>query len=543
MRCPTLNELPAPPAGKTGWPWTEESSQLPNTMPNGSPWPRVSIVTPSYNQGQFIEETIRSVLLQGYPNLEYIIIDGGSTDGTIKILGTYPHLRWISEKDTGQGVALNKGLRMARGEIIGWINSDDWYEAGIFKHIARFFMANPDKNVVMGDCNLVNQNGIVFDTVINKERGFKELRRYWIGRSIPTQPAIFFRKRLLAQFGCFDESLHYAMDYDLWMRFAQRNRFYHLNVTVANYRFHRSAKGGDQVWTKFVPEWCAVHKKYVHSGSSSGLVSVIIPCYNYGRYLRQAVESVLAQTYQNWEIIIVNDGSSDNTVEVAESLIKQNPGNRIRLINQANSGQPAISRNRGISEAKGEYILPLDADDMITPTMLEECLRILEADFSVAIIYTDRLDFDGVNQVVRARDYDFPLLRYANHISHCALYRREVWEAVGGYRTNVIGVEDWDFWVAAGAKGYFGRRIPRPLFKYRRHNTGLFQEVLRDFKKKAAQIVVNNWQVYRKKDIVRAFLKFPSLLLTREPGLSTLKAISQKKLWPVLRRTLIRSHL
>ena len=109
MRCPTLNELAPPPLGKTGWPWTEESSQLPDTTPDGRPWPRISIVTPSFNQGQFIEETIRSVLLQCYPNLEYIIIDGGSIDESVDIIRRYEHrlAYWVSEPDRCQVHAIN----------------------------------------------------------------------------------------------------------------------------------------------------------------------------------------------------------------------------------------------------------------------------------------------------------------------------------------------------------------------------------------------------------------------------------------------------
>jgi glycosyltransferase involved in cell wall biosynthesis len=124
--------------------------------------------------------------------------------------------------------------------------------------------------------------------------------------------------------------------------------------------------------------------------NSTAKASVIIPCYNYGRYLEEAVGSILNQTFQDFEIIIINDGSTDNTISVAERLIAQYHDHQIRLINQENSGQPAISRNRGINEAIGEYILCLDADDMILPTMLEKCLDILRQDKNAAIAYTDR---------------------------------------------------------------------------------------------------------------------------------------------------------
>jgi glycosyltransferase involved in cell wall biosynthesis/DNA-binding SARP family transcriptional activator len=474
----------------------------------GSDQSMISVITPSLNQGQFIEQTIHSVLRQNYSNFQHIIIDGGSTDGTIEILKRYPHLKWISEKDSGQSEALNKGLRFAKGEIIGWINSDDWYEPGAFGMIASFFNASPTKNIVMGNCNLVDENGIIFDKVVNQARGFEELKKYWIGRSIPTQPAVFFRRKLMDQHGYVDETLHYAMDYDLWMRFAQKNHFYHLDVTVANYRFHQAAKGGNQDWNKFVPEWKFVSERYTKLPGSTPLVSIIIPCFNYAKYLCEAVESAILQSFQDFEIIIINDGSTDNTKEVAESLIAKYPSYLIRLINQKNSGQPAISRNRGILEANGEYILCLDADDVLLPTMLEKCLNVLEQDRSVAIAYTDRQDFDGVDQIVRAKNYNFSQLKYANHISYCALFRREVWDNVGGYRTNIKGCEDWDFWVAAGARGYFGRRIPEPLFKYRRHDTGVFQEVLGDYNTKFAQIILNNQEIYNDFDLNRAAIHF-----------------------------------
>ena len=240
-----------------------------------------------------------------------------------------------------------------------------------------------------------------------------------------------------------------------------------------------------------------------HSGCGPK-VSVVVVSYNYARYLPEAVESVLNQSYPHLEVIIVNDGSTDNTAEVAEQLTKLHPHKTIKVINQKNAGQPAISRNIGIHQTRGEYILCLDADDKIAPTMIEECVHILDQDPTVSIVYTDRLDFDGVDQVVQAGEYSFPLLRYANHISYCALFRRKVWEDIGGYRTNVKGCEDWDFWVAAGAQGHFGRRIPKPLFLYRRHDTGVYQEALAHYQERAAQIIINNREAYESQAVLAA---------------------------------------
>src|SRR5262245_9476631 len=125
MRCRiSLDHLPPSPPGKTGWPWTVETPELPDTLPGGTPWPRISIVTPSFNQGQFIEETIRSVLLQGYPDLEYVIFDGGSVDNSVEIIRRYEGWLsfWISERDNGQSHAINKGFRKSTGMIRAWLN-------------------------------------------------------------------------------------------------------------------------------------------------------------------------------------------------------------------------------------------------------------------------------------------------------------------------------------------------------------------------------------------------------------------------------------
>ncbi len=223
----------------------------------------ISVVTPSFNQGAYIEQTIKSVLGQNYSFFEHLVMDGGSSDNTVEVLRRYPHLQWKSERDNGQSAALNKALAIAKGEIVAWINADDFYEPNVFGTIGEFFRANPGKNVVMGDCNLLDETGRIFDKIINRERGFDQLKKYWVGKSIPTQPAIFFRRKLLQQHGLLDETLHYAMDYDLWMRFARDNYFHHLDIVAANYRFHSKAKGGSGDWSKFEPEWKLVHDRYV----------------------------------------------------------------------------------------------------------------------------------------------------------------------------------------------------------------------------------------------------------------------------------------
>ena len=212
-----LSVLPLPPAGKTGWPWTEETE--PDIYKQITSYPRVSIITPTFNQGQFIEETIRSILLQNYPNLEYIIIDGGSTDGTIEIIKKYaPWVAyWVSEKDRGQSHAINKGLEKCTGEICNWINSDDCLTLNALDIIQRGF----DKPGVLNFCG----NALVeFD---NEQNSSVLFRTTLLDQDINThlancsfsQPASFFRMTAFKQITPLEESLHMNMDMYMWYRF------------------------------------------------------------------------------------------------------------------------------------------------------------------------------------------------------------------------------------------------------------------------------------------------------------------------------------
>ena len=218
---PTINELQSAPRGKTGWPWTEESPPLPETMPDGSPWPRVSIVTPSYNQGQFLEETIRSVLLQGYPDLEYIIIDGGSTDESLDIIKKYePWLSgWVSESDCGQSHAINKGLKRSTGEFWAWLNSDDIYMPGIIFRSIKALQENSKVAVVYGDGLWINEDSIPIHVYRSGPLDARSLLTGASGHGIP-QATAFMRREAVESVGGLNEKLNMAMDYDLWIKLS-----------------------------------------------------------------------------------------------------------------------------------------------------------------------------------------------------------------------------------------------------------------------------------------------------------------------------------
>jgi glycosyltransferase involved in cell wall biosynthesis len=243
MQCPSLDELPRAPLNKEGWPWTEESK---STAEESSPYldfPSISIITPNFNQAKFLEETIRSVLLQGYPRIEYIIIDGGSTDGSLEIIKKYEKwlTYWASESDTGQSNALNKGFRKATGAITAWLNSDDLYEIESLKKVGNLFAARNDVDIIYGDGMVIDEDGAFLE--IGKSRFINDhddLGNFFPNRVF--QPSLFFRKKMLDDIGFLDENLHYAMDVDFWIRaFPGHKAFYTENI-LSRFRLHQYGK-------------------------------------------------------------------------------------------------------------------------------------------------------------------------------------------------------------------------------------------------------------------------------------------------------------
>lgn len=257
-----LDDFPPPPEGLTGWPWNFTPQLYPPCRINGSSWPRITVVTPSYNQGEFIEETIRAVLLQGYPNLEYIVIDGGSTDHTVEIIKKYEKwlAYWVSEPDRGQSHALNKGFAIASGDILAWLNSDDRYLPGALKIVAESGYMENSGTIVYGNTVFDGYLGKSTYSYRSRQPALFPLLFHWLvyNRGVnvmPSQPSVFFPGKLFRNIGELSEDLHLAMDHDLWLRaMISGYTFRRLDRDLSIYRFHDTSKSW-QGWHAFVPDW------------------------------------------------------------------------------------------------------------------------------------------------------------------------------------------------------------------------------------------------------------------------------------------------
>jgi len=203
-------------------------------------FPSISIITPSLNQGDFIRRTIGSVLNQGIPGLEYLVVDGGSADQTLEILAEWKdRLRWVSEGDGGQADAVNKGIRATQGDIIGWLNSDDIYYPKTLNRVGRFFEQRPDIDLVYGRGDHVDASGRVVEAYPTEPWDPERLKK----ACFLCQPAVFFRRAVTTRFGLLNERLRYCLDYEYWLRLAGGGAsFFHMPHALAATRLHPEAK-------------------------------------------------------------------------------------------------------------------------------------------------------------------------------------------------------------------------------------------------------------------------------------------------------------
>ncbi len=365
--------------------------------------PLVSVVTPTFNQGQYIRETIESVRTQTYRNFEHIVVDGGSTDDTISILKSYPDIQWISESDSGQAEALNKALRLAKGEIIAWINSDDLYDQNALQHAVDALKNN---QIAMGRCVVFQDGKGPLYTVQNVGRTWFDMLKYWIAYSIPTQPAIFFRRSLLSEVvrnesEYVDPNLHYCMDYDLWLRITKHHPLTsRIEATTSLYRFTDSNKTSPtrSILSYAGAEMAAVFRRAESMLGSSRDVSYLIHATEPSEALNSTIQSLLADKESDTEIIIA-------TPKVTGPLR--------RYIEEINAGQeaaglrqfvfPIVSKRSGmpgqISDAIGRcagriaMVLPIGS---IAPKKLSAALNTHFLDDRLGMV----LPFSGVTKFI-----------------------------------------------------------------------------------------------------------------------------------------------
>lgn len=239
LNCDNLIDFPNPPADKNGWPWINDLNTGSPVMTNGKPWPKISIITPSFNQGQFLEETIRSVLMQHYPNLEYIIIDGGSSDDSVNIIRKYePWISyWVSEKDNGQTHAINKGLALCTGEIFNWINSDDYLNPNSLRVIAEGITNFDAVAGAVANFSAVSENIIQSAELVVKKMIAGDTA------VIYQQPGTWLKTKNLKNVGLLNERFNYSFDWLMTINYLNK----HPNVnyvpdTLVKFRLHQDSK-------------------------------------------------------------------------------------------------------------------------------------------------------------------------------------------------------------------------------------------------------------------------------------------------------------
>ncbi len=244
MFAPALSRLPPPPPGRPGWPWKEEVPPLSKATGEIGFWPRISIVMPSLDQGAFVEEAIRSVLLQNYPDIELIVADGGSTDGSVEAIRKYSDCLayWVSERDKGPAHALNKGFGVATGDILGFLNADDFLLPGSLAKVVREFAAHPWADVVSGHGYFANALGEIGSPFVSDQWN---LKRFAFDACVLVQAATFFRTSRFQRTEGFNETNRTAWDMELWADLALSGaRFHNFDEYLAVFRLHdRSITG------------------------------------------------------------------------------------------------------------------------------------------------------------------------------------------------------------------------------------------------------------------------------------------------------------
>lgn len=348
--------------------------------------PKISVVTVSYNQAEFIRENIETVLAQNYPNIEHLIIDGGSTDGTVEILKSYPHLNWVSEPDRGQTHALNKGFEKASGDIIAWLNSDDYYPEGVFYEVADKLK---DKSILIGACQVTGKSGEYKEFVPNVARSWFDVLKYWVFFSSPAQPSIFFKKDVLNDFKIkdqtyLDEGLDFCMDYEFWLRIGKKYPLTNYSSKVLSYcRTYDTNKTGQDMDSVY-REMSRVFSRYSKStANAERALSFVIPVVAADQNLFDTLDSISKQNLHDYDVMVIDHSSDNKSAKAIRRAIldyeKKVPFTNIRY--QRSLTQNYVETvNQAFETACAEFIALITPGSKVSPTFCYDTKNLMRHD-------------------------------------------------------------------------------------------------------------------------------------------------------------------
>lgn len=442
---------------------------------------KCSIVITTHNFKDYVKECIDSALAQDYKSFEVIVVDDCSTDGTWDIIKSYGQKlkRKRFNKPGGKihGIvrSRNEGVKLAKGEFVACLDGDDRIKSDFLSKLIPLLEDDNSLGIAYSDFGLFGTSEGVIRVA---EFDFERLKR---GNFIPC--CNLFRKKAWERVGGCKPVGESWEDYNTWLTFAERGWGAKRYPEPLYWYRKKGEAGRDWESQPYVQRLRAVVNAY-HPLSYLPTVSVIIPCYDQERYLKEAIDSIFAQAFQDFEIIVVNDGSPGEPKAITDEYWDP----RLRLIEQENQGLSA-ARNAGIAAARGKYILPLDADDKLDPTFLEKAVEIQKERGGKVAVYSNFIAFwdSGEESEQELADYNFRILLERDLMPCTILYPKAAWKKIGGYKPVMKhGYEDWEFAISLGEQGCYGIRIREFLFYYRQHaGTSMRDTMQADGKAKA----------------------------------------------------------
>ena len=481
-----LDKLPSSPT------FPRKSDTVPETIKTKSKY-LVSAIVSTYNSEKFLRGCLDDLEQQTISDrLEIIVVNSGSQENEEAIVNEYRqkynNIVYIkTEQREGIYAAWNRAARIAQGAFITNANTDDRHRNDALEIMAEMLLMNPDVALVYGDQISTDTPNATFTdhhAIEMAKRPEYSQGRLLFGCCVGSQP--MWRKSLHSELGYFDETLVCAGDWDFWLRISGKYKFIHIPQFLGLYYYNnRGIEHGRKIHSLY--ERYIVGRRYgnpyisvipLYESKENPLVSVIMPAYNAAAHIAEAIESVLIQNYTNLELIIVDDGSIDNTRDIVKSF----KDDRIKYFYRENNG-PSGTRNFAISKAGGQYIIPLDADDMLTPDSIARHLMEFEKYPDVDLIYSDVLLIDSKSSPMRIMNK--PEYQNRNHLirdlfrsGHPILpfrlgIRRNVFDKIGFYDENLMVGEDYDMmrrFVKANLKAH---HLSEPLHLRRMHTNSL----------------------------------------------------------------------